>query len=86
MSDTTPLRPCAWALLTMASVFTLVLTVPPRADGLPFRMAQVLYADERIPACFCRPCCRSSVCFPLYKLCLLIFQFNLGAALIFCIS
>ena len=26
------------------------------------------------------------MCFPLYNLCLLLFQFNLGAALIFCIS
>ena len=29
---------------------------------------------------------RGGMCFPLYNLCLLLFQFNLGAALIFCIS
>ena len=42
MSDTTPLWPCGWALLTMASVFIPVPTVPPRAGGLLLRMAQIL--------------------------------------------
>ena len=41
VSDTTPPGPCGWALLTMASVFIPVPTVPPRADGPLFRMAQV---------------------------------------------
>ena len=42
MSDTMPLGPCGWALLTMVSVFVPVPTVPPRAGGLLLRMAQIL--------------------------------------------
>ena len=41
VSDTTPHGPCGWALLTMASVFIPVPTVPPRVDGLLFGMAQM---------------------------------------------
>ena len=65
MSDTTPPWPCGRVLLTMAMVFILVPTVPPRADGLLFRMAQIFYVGEHIPACFCWPCCRSSCIFAL---------------------
>ena len=50
MSDTTPLRPCALALLTTASVFILLPTVPPRPDGLLFRTAHLFHVGEGVPA------------------------------------
>ena len=79
------LGPCEWALLTMASVF---IPVPFRfqlsLQGLLFRRAHFLDVGERIPACFCQHCCRSSCVF-LFTICACCSS-NLGAALIFCIS
>ena len=86
MSDTLPLGPCGWALLTTASVFIPVQHVPPRADGLLFRWHRYSLCGGTHPGLFLSALLSLILCFPLFNLCLLLFRFNLGAALIFCIS
>ena len=86
MSDTSPLGPYGWALLTMASVsFRFHLSLRGLMGSSSQRHRYSLCGGTH-PGLFLLALLSLILCFPLFNLCLLLFRFNLGAALIFCIS